>query len=162
MKKLKEPKQPLRTLLSRLDGLGDKLGPILFQLPPRWKVNPGRLESFLELLPADYRCTFEFRDPSWWRDDILEALAGKNAAFCIFNLAGRTSPREITADFVYLRLHGPEDAYEGRYGKRKLSGWAGAVNAWLDAGRDVYCYFDNDQNGYAPQDALALQELLMK
>jgi uncharacterized protein YecE (DUF72 family) len=82
------------------------------------------------------------------------------AAFCMYHLAGRHSPKEITADFVYVRLHGPEGAYEGRYDTNALSGWAGAFSAWVRQGKEIFCYFDNDQAGYAVQNALALQKML--
>jgi uncharacterized protein YecE (DUF72 family) len=86
-------------------------------------------------------------------------LEQSGSAFCIYHLDGFLSPKEVTADFVYIRLHGPEGSYEGRYGPSELSGWAGAINAWLSGGLDVYCFFDNDQNAYAPQDALRLKQM---
>lgn len=160
MKKLKDPEGALEKLFGRLSLLKEKLGPVLFQLPPRWGMDAGRLRDFLAALPAQGRFAFEFRDPNWFHPEIYEALAGRGAAFCIFELAGELSPREVTSDFVYLRLHGPAGAYEGRYGRQGLSGWAGALSSWSRAGKDVYCYFDNDEKGYAPQDALLLREML--
>jgi uncharacterized protein YecE (DUF72 family) len=160
MKKLKDPAEPLRRFLDRMQALESKLGPILFQLPPRWKCNPDRLAGVLERLPNDRPAAFEFRDESWWCDAVYALLRQHNAALCIFDLAGTTSPKEITADFTYLRLHGPGDKYQGQYGKRGLSGWAGAISNWRTSGVDCYCYFDNDDSGYAAMDALALQEML--
>jgi uncharacterized protein YecE (DUF72 family) len=160
MKKLKEPEEPVTGFLERVDLLQEKLGPILFQLPPRWNYDRERLESFLETLPKGYRYTFEFRDPSWFNAQAYEALARHNAAFCMYHLAGRLSPKEITTDWVYVRLHGPDAAYEGKYGKQALAGWAGALSAWLDEGKTVYCYFDNDQRGYAVENALELKAMM--
>ncbi len=160
MKKLKDPEEPVSTFMERMKMLGGKLGPILFQLPPRWNLNPERLASFLAALPGGHRYAFEFRDPSWFADEVYEALRDNNAAFCIYELAGRLSPRKVTADFVYVRLHGPGDAYEGDYDAQALSGWAGAISTWAGKGLPVYCYFDNDQKGYAPRNALSLQEML--
>jgi uncharacterized protein YecE (DUF72 family) len=160
MKKLKDPDEPLDNFMKRIEALGTALGPILFQLPPKWNCNTDRLDEFLETLPQGHRYTMEFRDQSWWNDDVYEALRSHNVAFCIFDLAGTRSPKELTADFAYLRLHGPGDAYEGRYGKKRLSGWAGAFNAWNDKVSDIYCYFDNDQDGYAALDAADLKEML--
>lgn len=160
MKKLKDPEQATGKFFNAAGGLKEKLGPILFQLPPKWNRNTERLDSFLRLLPAEYKYTFEFRDPSWFHDDIYKLLSSHNAAFCMYHLEGNQSPREVTADFVYIRLHGPKGAYEGKYTTRELSGWAGAISAWRQQGRDVYCYFDNDQRGYAPQNALELQSML--
>ena len=157
MKKLKEPQDSVRRFMDRAAGLEEKMGPVLFQLPPRWKVNPRRLESFLQELPEGRRYTFEFRDQSWFHPEIYDLLRAHGAAFCIYHLAGTLSPREVTADFVYVRLHGPGGAYRGSYDQETLSGWVGAFTAWERQGRDVYCYFDNDQRGYAARDALALQ-----
>jgi uncharacterized protein YecE (DUF72 family) len=160
MKKLKDPEEPLSRFFAAVDELGPKRGPVLFQLPPRWGYNAGRLRAFLDALPRGNRYAFEFRDQSWYRREVYEVLRQYGAAFCIYHLAGHLSPKEVTADFVYIRLHGPAGAYEGQYSAGELSGWAGAVSAWLRQGKSVYCYFDNDQNGYAAQDALKLQQMV--
>jgi uncharacterized protein YecE (DUF72 family) len=160
MKKLNDPEESLDRLLGRVEALGSALGPILFQLPPRWHCNADRLASFLQQLPDGHRYTFEFRDPSWLVGEILAALRGAGAAFCIYDLAGEVSPKEITADFVYIRLHGPDGPYQGSYDAQSLAGWAGAISAWRDRGLDVYCYFDNDEAGYAPRNAARLAEML--
>jgi uncharacterized protein YecE (DUF72 family) len=160
MKKLKDPREPLERLLERVSVLGTKLGPILFQLPPRWRSNSERLEGFLEILPEDHRYAFEFRDPSWFDGEVYGLLAKYRAAFCVYDLGGRISPKEITADFAYVRLHGPGGPYRGRYGVKRLTGWAGVISGWLKEGLDVYCYFDNDEAGYAVQDALGLQQMM--
>lgn len=160
MKKLKDPKEPLKNFLKRIKILGDRLGPILFQLPPKWKCNPGRLEEFIGQLPGGLRYTFEFRDPSWFNEEIYTLLREVGAAFCIYELSGNKSPREVTADFVYIRLHGPEGAYEGSYAQGTLAGWAGALSTWARQGKEIFCFFDNDQNGYAAQNARSLQEMI--
>lgn len=160
MKKLKDPKEPLDRLLGCVENLGEKLGPLLFQLPPRWRANPDRLASFLEQLPDRHRYAFEFRDSSWHDERILRLLSERGAAFCIFDLAGKRSPVEVTAGFVYLRLHGPGEAYQGSYDGRTLSGWARRMLAWSEAGKDVHCYFDNDEKAYAPRDASRLKEMV--
>jgi uncharacterized protein YecE (DUF72 family) len=162
MKKLKDPALSLAPFLERMAGLGEKLGPILFQLPPRWRFNGARLAGFLAALPGAYRYTLELRDQSWINDDALDLLARHGAAFCIYELAGYLSPLEVTADFVYIRLHGPGGPYQGQYDDATLAGWAGAMAAWSREGREVFCYFDNDEAGYATQDALRLQDLLLK
>jgi len=161
MKKLNDPTESLQKMLDVAAGLRPKLGPILFQLPPRWRINPDRLQHFLEALPDGYRYTFEFRDPSWFDDRVYKALQKRGAAFCQYHLQGRMSPKKVTADFVYIRLHGPsENAYQGTYDRRTLAGWAGALAAWQRQGKTVYCYFDNDQAGYAAQNALQLKEMV--
>lgn len=160
MKKLKDPAEAPARFLEHVKALGDRLGPLLFQLPPRWRANPGRLEAFLDALPAGFRCVFEFRDESWISESVTRLLRSRGAAFCIYELAGYRSPTEITTDFTYVRLHGPGDAYEGSYDDETLSGWARWAGVRDAEGIDVYIYFDNDQHGYAPRNALRLKELL--
>jgi uncharacterized protein YecE (DUF72 family) len=162
MKKLKDPARSLAPFLERVAGLGEKLGPILFQLPPRWRFNAARLAGFLAALPVAYRYTLELRDQSWINESTLDLLANHGVAFCIYELAGYLSPLEVTADFVYIRLHGPGGPYQGQYDDATLAGWAGSMAAWGRQGREVFCYFDNDEAGYAAQDALRLQDLLRK
>jgi uncharacterized protein YecE (DUF72 family) len=162
MKKLKDAEKSLSPLLKRIDVLGDKLGPILFQLPPRWGLNLERLNDFLETLPSDFRYAFEFRDKSWLDPKAYEAIELLGAALCIYDMAGYISPKEITADFVYVRLHGPDGPYKGHYDAKTLSGWAGAFSAWFRQGMEIFCYFDNDEKGYAVWNALKLQDMMNK
>ncbi|MBU1206293.1 MAG: DUF72 domain-containing protein [Proteobacteria bacterium] len=159
MKKLKDPEKSVEKFPERVEALGEKLGPILFHLPPRWKLNPERLRAFLEALPGKYRYALEFRDPSWFSDKTYRILQKQGAAFCIYELSGFLSPKEVTADFVYVRLHGPKGPYQGQYGIQVLAGWAGAFSAWVKEKKEIFCYFDNDEAGYAAQDALKLQEM---
>jgi len=161
LKKLKDPARSLAPFLERVAVLGEKLGPILFQLPPRWGFNPARLAEFLAALPGAYRYTLEMRDRSWINDEALGLLARQGAAFCIYELAGYLSPLEVTADFVYIRLHGPGGPYQGQYADETLAGWARAIVAWSRKGREVFCYFDNDEAGYAAKDAGRLQKLVL-
>jgi uncharacterized protein YecE (DUF72 family) len=162
MKKLKDAERSLAPFVERVALLKDRLGPILFQLPPRWRFNGERLAEFLAALPGPWRYTMEFRDASWINDQTLELLARYRVAFCIYELSGYLSPREITADFVYIRLHGPGGAYQGRYDSRTLEGWAGAIDAWRGQGREVFCYFDNDEAGYAAANAQELQDMVQE
>lgn len=160
MKRLSDPEATLPPFLHRMAGLGDRLGPLLFQLPPRWRCNPDRLDRFLAALAGRCRAAFELRDPSWWRADVLDCLTRHGAAWCIHDLGGRLSPVVVTADFVYLRLHGPERPYQGSYDDATLAGWAARIRAWAEEGRAVYAYFDNDLAGCAVADAARLQRLL--
>ncbi len=160
MKKLKEPERTLPPFLGTVDALGQKLGPILFQLPPSWGFHAERFSAFLSALPHGLRYAFEFRNPSWFNDQAYKAMAERGVAMCIFDLAGFQSPREVTGELVYLRLHGPKGAYRGQYDERVLRGWANAIHAWARTGKEVYCYFDNDEAGYAARDAYRLRELL--
>jgi len=160
MKKLKDPEQSLARFMERIVTLEEKLGPILFQLPPRWPFNPQRLQAFLAALPQEYRYALEFRDPSWTNSRTFKILTDYHVAFCIYEFAGYLSPRMVTADFVYIRLHGPEGPYQGSYDHRTLAGWAEAIRTWAAQGKEVFCYFDNDEAGYAALNALELQEML--
>jgi uncharacterized protein YecE (DUF72 family) len=160
MKKLKDPKEPLENFYDRARILEDKLGPTLFQLPPRWKCNVERLSSFLDQLGHGCRSAFEFRDHSWFNEEVYEALRAAEAAFCIYDLAGKLSPKIVTAPFVYVRLHGPDGPYRGQYDDRTLADWAGAFAAWVRQGREIFCFFDNDEAGYAVQDALRLKKMV--
>lgn len=162
MKKLKDPAESVSTFLQRISTLEDKLGPILFQLPPRWRFNAERLSTLLGILSRDFRYAFEFRDTSWLNEQTYELLSRYNAAFCIYELDGFLSPKKITADFVYIRLHGPDGPYQGSYNTPTLSGWAGALSTWLRQGLMIYCYFDNDEIGYAAQNAYQLQAMLQR
>lgn len=162
MKKLKEPVDAVKRFIDRVDVLKEKLGPLLFQLPPHWRCNPERLAAFLKLLPRNHLYSFEFRDESWFREEVYEILRKHDTALCIYHLSGFISPKELTADFAYVRLHGPGDSYEGSYTVEALAGWAGALSAWRRQGKPVYFYFDNDQRGYAVQNALMLQDMLQE
>ncbi len=160
MKKLKDPDAGLWRFFAAIQPFGDRLGPLLFQLPPHWRCDAARLEVFLDSLPPGHRYAFEFRDPSWHGGEIAALLERRNAAFCIFDLAGEQSPRLTTADFAYVRLHGPGAAYRGRYHDRALTRWAGRITRWRAQGLDVYCYFDNDEAGHAFANAVRLAELV--
>lgn len=160
MKRLKDPVQGLGRFFERVEALEDKLGPIVFQLPGRFRPDRERLAAFIEALPPAHRYAFEFRDPAWFQAEIFELLAGRNVALCLYEFAGQEAPLEVTADFVYIRLHGPEGPYRGSYGDQALQTWAERIRAWSDQGLDVYCYFDNDDRGFAPHNALRLKQLL--
>lgn len=161
-KKLKDPENALDNLLPRAAHLGEKLGPILFQLPPHWQVNPERLMNLLEILPRDVRYAFEFRDLSWMNAEVDSILKKFNAAFCIYQLAGYHSPLHVTADFAYVRLHGPASGkYQGSYSSEKLQEWAGRIEEWARELKAIYIYFDNDQAGYAASNALMLKKMVL-
>jgi uncharacterized protein YecE (DUF72 family) len=161
MKKLKDPEEGVRRFMERVEALGEKLGPILFQLPPFWAVNAERLDAFLDGLPRKRRYAFEFRNPTWHSNEVYAILRRHNAAFCAWELAGVRSPVEITADWTYVRLHGPEGPYQGSYSDSALAGWAGRIRKWRRRLRAVYVYFDNDQGAHAPRNAGALRKLVV-
>jgi uncharacterized protein YecE (DUF72 family) len=158
-KKLKDCADSIDLVFGRMAPLGRRLGPALIQLPPMLKRDDGRLAAFLDQLPKGRR-TVEFRHPSWYADAVLQLLADHNAALCISDHHHAPAPWEATADFVYLRGHGPTGRYHGRYPPARLAEWARRIEAWAADGRDVLCYFDNDIKAAAPADAGDLRRQL--
>jgi len=155
-KKLKGCEQGIQEMLARLALFGDKLGPILFQLPPRWHVNVNRLEGFLAALPDGRRYVLEPRDQSWQCEEVYTILRAHRTGLCIAERGGTTSAEVVTGDFVYLRLHGPDAGGGGNYRAETLRGWAARALNWARTGRDVYLYFDNDQRAHAVRNARRL------
>jgi uncharacterized protein YecE (DUF72 family) len=159
-RKLKDPQNAVDKFLVVIDKLERRLGPILFQLPPSWKVNVERLDEFLTGLPSAHRYVFEFRNETWNVPEVYEVLRQHNAAFCIYELAGFQSPLEITADFTYVRLHGPGNKYQGDYSEDTLRGWADRIQQWGKNLKHIFVYFDNDQAGFAAKNALELRNMV--
>lgn len=160
MKKLKDPEAPLENVLGRARHLRPHLGPVLFQLPPRWHCNLERLRQFVAALPRGGRFVFEFRDPSWYRDEIRELLTEAGMSFCIHDFKGQPCPNWVTGPLVYLRFHGSVTLGSGSYDRPFLRRWAGQVDAFRQCGTDVFVYFNNDLGGHALTNARALKELL--
>ena len=155
-RKLKDPENGVERFLTLIDKLGQRLGPILFQLPPAWRVNVERLDEFLSRLPQGHRYAFEFRNPTWNVAPVYEILDRHKAAYCIYELAGFLSPIQITTDFTYVRLHGPGSKYQGNYCAQTLRRWADRIERWRNQLRHIFVYFDNDQAGFAPNNASQL------
>jgi uncharacterized protein YecE (DUF72 family) len=165
--------------------LRDKLGPILWQLPERHEFDAEQLQAFFALLPRTtsealalakkhdvrldgrdwlesqpdrpLRHALEARHPGFIGERVAALLRANDIAFVIADTAGKwPQNREVTSDFVYVRLHGAEELYSSGYTEQALDAWAADARAWLDDGRDVYVYFDNDIKVRAPFDALGL------
>lgn len=160
-KKLKDCAESVELVFGRMAGLGDAYGPALIQLPPGLHRDDERLASFLKLLPRGRRHTVEFRHPSWYAPQVLQILADHNAALTISDHHHASAPWEVTADFAYLRGHGPGGRYHGSYPDAALANWARCIEAWRAKGLDVYAYFDNDIKCAAPADALKLKAMLI-
>ena len=160
IKKLQEPEETLANFYDRIAHLGDKCGPILFQLPPYLSLDLARLNHFLPCLSGNYRHTIEFRNKSWLREDVYALLRKHNVALCIYDINFFQSPILTTTDFVYIRLHGPGQAYRDPYDLKSLGRWAGRIKDWIALGKDVYCYFDNTYRGYALENAKTLLSLV--
>jgi uncharacterized protein YecE (DUF72 family) len=157
MRRLREPEEPVQRLWSRATELGDRLGPVLFQLPPRFPADAGRLAALLDTLPARMHAAFEFRDPSWHTASIFDLLAGKDAALVWADRPGARISLPLTATWSYLRFHQGRTKAPGYMGE-KLRRWAGRI-AELPV-QHAYVYFNNDPGGAAVRDARTLIELL--
>ncbi len=157
-RRLKDSAAPMANFLGRSRLLGDKLGPLLYQLPPQLARDDGRLEEFLRILPGDVRHAFEFRHRSWLCDDVFALLARHGAGLCIYDTPDFTAPLVTTADFAYLRFHGGRKMSGGNYTAEELAGWARRIADFNVA--TVFAYFNNDAGGFAVENALALKRLL--
>lgn len=160
VRRLKDCAEPLARFLDRARRLGDRLGPVLYQLPPNWSADPDRLAAFATLLPRDLLHVFEFRDPRWWVEPIRATLARYGLSFCLFGMPDLTPPLWITGPIVYIRLHGSTALYAGRYRREELARWAERIRGFLQAGREVYVYFNNDAFGHAVRNAMERREML--
>jgi len=157
IRRLRNCEDPVKLLWSRATRLAEKLGPILFQLPPNFPADAERLREFLKLLPAEMRAAFEFRDDSWRTDDVLDALNRAGAAWVLADRPGWRVPLFVTGGWSYIRFHQGRRAHPG-YSRPKLRTWAARI-AELDA-EDVFVFFNNDETAAAPRDAITLTELL--
>ncbi len=150
----------LQLMETRLQVLGPQLGPVLFQLPPRFVADRERLASFCKMLNKRRKYAFEFRHESWYDPAILDLLRDRNIALCLSDHHDAPAPWEVTAEHVYIRGHGPTGEYKDRYVKKTLENWAAHIARWRRKGLAVYCYFDNDQKTAAPLDAERLKHVL--
>jgi uncharacterized protein YecE (DUF72 family) len=159
MKKLKDPEGPLELFFSRATRLGRTLGPILYQLPPRWPMNLERLEGFLRALPRRRLHAVEFREPSWYAPEVLTRLQRHRVALCLHDMEGSASGQMAVGPFVYVRFHGTAK-YSGSYSDAALESWADWLAERVRTGAAVYGYFNNDVGGHAPRDAVRLRTML--
>ncbi len=152
MKRLKDVKEPLDYLLHTSSVLGDKLGPTLFQLPPNMKKDVPRLQHFLELLPKRWRAALEFRNVSWYDDEVFDTLRSHNAALCLADTEDKETPVIATADWGYLRLR------RGRYDEEELLSWSQQIadQPWQNA----FVFFKHEDQGVGPKLAKQFIDLL--
>jgi uncharacterized protein YecE (DUF72 family) len=159
-KKLNECEEPLERMMAPFRHLGPTLGPVLYQLPPRFKVNLERLESFLRIVPRDVTNVFEFREPSWYCDAVFALLERHGASFCAHDMPGSASPRVAVGPAAYLRFHGGLSKYYGRYPDERLLDWADWIAEQARSGRTVWAYFNNDPEAHAIHDAQTLRAMI--
>jgi uncharacterized protein YecE (DUF72 family) len=150
MRRLRDVDEPLRVLCDTARVLGDKLGPLFFQLPPNFKKDTGRLHDVLAQMPSDLRCAFEFRHASWFADDVYAALRTRDAALCVADTEDGHTPDEATASWGYYRLRNVD------YPDAGLAAWAAALTR--PGRREVFCYFKHEDTGTGPALAARLRE----
>lgn len=152
--KLRDCGDTVRYFCEVISGLGERLGPVLFQLPPNFKKDAAVLSAFLRELPATMRAAFEFRHESWFDDEVFELLKTARAALCIADTEKLTTPKRATADWGYLRLR-RED-----YGKIDIERWAEFVREQKEHWSDAFIYFKHEEAGIGPKLGKEMQELL--
>ncbi len=161
IKRLLEVGQELDLFMERARHLGPKLGPVLFQLPPTQQLDLSRLEAFLRLLSSTQRWVLEFRHASWHSRPVYQLLSEHQVALCIPVGGGVEPDRITTAPFTYIRMHrGQEPA--GGFTSAELRSWAAQIRSLTAAGKEAYVYFNNDWEGFAIRDAVALHRLLSR
>jgi uncharacterized protein YecE (DUF72 family) len=159
IKRLREAGESLERFFSAAGLLKEKFGPVLFQLPPGLAFEEGTFDRFCGSLEHyNHRCALEVRHTSWLTDRVLARLENRRIAFCISDTAGRYPYGEaVTADFIYIRLHGSQKLYMSDYTEEELRAWVRKITQW---DRDTYVYFDNDFAGHAPKNAVRMKEIL--
>lgn len=160
IKRLKNCEEASRNFMSKASLLQEKLGPLLYQLPPGMLRNDDVLKIFLDMLPSGYRHVFEFRHESWFAEDVYRILREYRAGFCTYDMPGLTSPLVVTADFAYIRFHGHEGLYSSDYSDAELQAWAEKIRSLAGQMESIYVYFNNDVAGFAIKNARTLKSLL--
>jgi uncharacterized protein YecE (DUF72 family) len=161
-RKLNDPGPWVERMGRGLRRLGEVMGVLLLQMPPHFPYLPERLASFLDQAPSWPRMAFEFRHPSWHREETFELLGRHGAAYCVMSGPGLPCVLRATAPFVYVRLHGSDHhgRYAGPYDDHNLRWWADRIREREGQGRDVFAYFNNDVGGHAVRNALRLRQIL--
>lgn len=164
IRRLKDVKSAWDRFLENTLYLKEKLGPILFQLPPSFRAtdeNVKRSEGFLkQITRRGLRFAFEFRHETWCDDDIYRMLRKYNVAWVIADSPRYPKAEVVTTDFVYIRMHGSEKLFSSKYNSEEIENLAHKIKEWNSKGFDIYTYFNNDYHGYAVENAGELLELL--
>lgn len=158
IKRLRVEPQAIKRFIDGVTILSDRLGVILIQLPPSLKYDRNLMVDFFDLLDPHLKYSVEARNETFVDDEFFALLADRNMAWCVSESAGRYPYAEaVTADFVYLRLHGREKLYASSYTDLELREIAGKLSDW---GKETFVYFDNDFEGFAVKNALSLKHML--
>lgn len=153
IRRLRTPAEPVHRLMDRASALGDKLGPVLLQLPPTLTADLDALDATLAAFPTGVRVAVEVRHPSWLTAETRALLEGRDAALCLADGGSQPTPLWRTADWGYVRLHKGRAQPESCYGRTALRSWAGRLADLWGRADDVHVYFNNDAHGCAPRDA---------
>jgi uncharacterized protein YecE (DUF72 family) len=162
IKRLAEPEEPVARFVERVAGLGDKLGPVLLQLPPQLRCDIGRLERTLDRFPAAMKVAVEFRHSTWFVDDVRRLLTERGVALCLADRRKPLTPLWRTTDWTYLRFHEGRAAPRPCYGRQALATWARRLADGWSPDEDVWVYFNNDPNACAPWDAARFARLVRR
>ena len=160
IKRLKNSEEAVGNFISRARILGDKLGPLLYQLPPNMHRNDEVLESFLSTLPRGMKHVFEFRHQSWLKDKVLEILHKYNVGVCVFDMPSLSCPLAATSDFAYIRFHGSTGLYSSCYSDEELADWTKKLSGLARNLNTIYIYFNNDAEAFAVKNAMTLRDFL--
>lgn len=160
-KRLKEIEEPLKTFIEVCNRFENRLGPILVQLPPGLKKDLYLLKDFLENLPQRFVTAIEFRNKTWFDDDVYSLLHEKSTIFCWHDYSKIEVPKVITSNSIYIRMHGPTGRYYGSYSEESLKELANEILK-QDTIKEAYVYFNNDAEGHAVANALTLKSYLTK
>jgi len=153
VRRLRDPAEPVRRLLERIEGLGPKCGPVLLQLPPNLPAEVGALAGVLDAFPPSVRVAVEPRHPSWFTSELRELLEHRGAALCLSDLAGRHPPLWRTAGFGYMRFHRGRSTPTPCYGRDAIASWTDRLLELWPGDEVVFCYFNNDERACALRDA---------
>lgn len=159
-KKLLDCEEPMERMMSATRHLGERLGPILYQMPPSFGLNLDRLEAFLQLVPKDVTNVFEFRNKSWYVPETFALLDRHGASFCVHDMRGSAAERIAVGSAAYVRFHGGLGKYWGRYSDERLMAWAEWLVEQARCGRTAWAYFNNDIHGHAIHDAQTLKSMV--
>lgn len=165
LKRLKDPAKSTKLFFDNIKLLKEKLACVLWQLPPSMKFNHERILSFVKTLSKNPTAkkvlhSIEFRHPSWFTDETYKILTDHNVNLCIANSPNWPCSEKITSDFIYLRFHGDKNLYSSNYSNKELKKWAGKIKRWIKEEKFAFCFFNNDEKGFAVKNAKELERML--
>jgi uncharacterized protein YecE (DUF72 family) len=162
VRRLRDPVQPVDTLMERANGLESRLGPVLLQLPPSLKADPPALDETLAAFRNRARVAVEARHASWFTEEVRAVLESHDAALCLVDGGAVDVPKWRTTNWSYVRFHRGKGMPAPCYTRAALETWAKELTTKWKRSEDVFCYFNNDPNGCALRDARWLAQALAR